>query len=126
MRKLIALLVVGMVVFVFVCRYRLYVRDPLATLTRGESIKEEGAQVFINYANDVLIENDNPPRYIEIIQHGQHAGVPVKITCVHWAACLLDADVATLAPGSRVHAEVMNSRIVSFRDSKGEADVALR
>ncbi len=125
MKKLFALLVVAFLVFVVVCRYRLYVRDPLATLARAGE-KEAGAQVYINFANDVLIENDNAPRYLEVVQHGQHAGVPVKITCVHWLACLLDANVATLLPGSTVHPEVMNSRMVQFRDDKGETDVTLR
>ena len=125
MKKLIALLVVLLFVFVVVCRNRLYVRDPLAGLSRGGQ-KEDGAQVYINFPTDVLVENDNSPSYIELIQHGQHAGVPEKIMCVHWLVCLLDADTATLVEGSKVHPEVMNSRIVQFRDGRGEADVTLR
>ncbi len=125
MKKIIALLVLVAVVFLVFNRYRVYVRDPIATLTRG-GVKEDGAQMFINYANDVLIENDNSPRYLELLQHDQHAGVPEKITCIHWVACLLDADVATMLPGSNVHPEVMNSKMVQFRDQKGEADVELR
>ena len=125
MKKLIGVLVLLSIVFVYVCRYRLYVRDPLATLERGGA-REDGAQMYINYANDVLIENDRAPHYLELVQHGQHAGVPEKITCVHWMACLLDADTATLLPGGRVRTEVMNNKLVQFRDEKGEADVALR
>ena len=126
MRKVIALLVVLLAAFVIFNRYRVYVRDPLATVTRA-GVKEDGAQVFINYANDVLIENDRAPRYVELVQHGQNAGVPQKITCIHWSACLLDENVATLLmPDPPVHVEVMNNKLVQFHDSKGETDVTLR
>lgn len=125
MKKIIALLALLLVVFVVVCRYRIYVRDPLATLKRGGAA-EDGGQVYINYANDVLVENDNAPRYIELVQHGQHAGVPAKIQCIRWLACLLDDDVATVLPGSNVRPEMMNNRMVQFRDRRGEADVILR
>ena len=126
MKKLIALLMLLIVAFVIFNRYRVYVRDPLATVTRA-GIKEDGAQVFINYANDVLIENDHAPVYIELVQHGQNAGAPVKISCIHWAACLLDENVATLIPYSPpVQVEVMNGKLVQFKDGKGETDVALR
>ena len=126
MKKLIALLVLAAIAFLVFNRYRVYVRDPIATVTRL-GVKEDGAQVFINYANDVLLENDHAPRYIELVQHGQHAGVPQKITCIHWVACLTDADVATLLqPDVRVRVELMNSKLVQFKDAKGETDVALR
>ena len=125
MKKIIALLFVVGVVLLVMNRYRVYVRDPIGGLYRG-GVKEDGAQVYINYANDVLIENDNPPSYIEVVQHGDHAGVPKQIQCVHWVACLLDADQAALLPGSKVRIEVMNGKMVEFRDSRGEADAMLR
>jgi hypothetical protein len=125
MRKLFLLLLLALIVFAIVCRNRLYVRDPLGSLSRG-GVKESGAQVYINFSNDVLIEDDDPPRYVEVIQHGQHAGVPQEIMCLHWMVCLLDADEATLLLGGKVHAEVMAGRLVQFRDDKGEADVNLR
>ena len=125
MKKIIALLFVVGVVLLVMNRYRVYVRDPIGGLYRG-GVKEDGAQVYINYANDVLIENDNTPSYIEVVQHGDHAGVPKQIQCVHWVACLLDVDQATLLPGSKVRTEVMNGKMVEFRDSRGEADAMLR
>ena len=125
MKKVIALLIVLLAVFLVLNRYRIYVRDPLATVTRA-GMKEDGAQVFINYANDVLIENDHAPMYIELVQHGQNAGVPQKIMCIHWSACMLDENVATLlTPQPPVRVEVMNSKMVEFRDGKGETDVEL-
>lgn len=125
MRKLIVLVVLLLTVFVVYNRHRLYVRDPLARVTRAAA-PEAGAQVFINYDNDVLLENDNAPRYIEVVQHGNHAGVPDSITCIHWAACLLDADQATLVPDLGLHVEGMSNKVVQFQDSRGDAVVTLR
>lgn len=126
MKKLFALVVLVLIAFVLFNRYRVYVRDPLASVTR-HGAKEDGAQVFINYANDVLIENDHAPMYIELVQHGNHAGIPQKITCIHWTACLLDADVATLlTPDPPVRVDSMDSKQVRFRDSTGETVVTLR
>ena len=73
MRKLILLLVVVAVVFVVWNRQRLYVRDPLGSVVR-DGVKEQGAQVLINYSNDVLLQNYNAPMYVTLIQHGEPCG----------------------------------------------------
>jgi hypothetical protein len=123
MRKLIALLVVVAVVFVVWSRQRLYVRDPLGNVTR-DGVKESGAQVYINYSNDVLLQNYHAPMYVTLVQHGDRVGVPAVLHCVAYVACLLDADVATLAvadAGAQV--ESMGAKTVSFRDAQGRAAV---
>lgn len=117
MKKLIALLVVLLVVFVVVERKRVYVRDPLASVTRDASTVD-GEQVYINFYNDVLLENDNPPMLVMIVQQGQPIGVPTKLRCIHWLACLTDADIATAFPlGGSINS--MSNKTVNFHDQNG-------
>jgi hypothetical protein len=116
-KKLIALLVILLVVSVVVERKRVYVRDVLASTTR-DGQKVDGEQVYINYYNDVLLENDNPPMLVMVLEHGQPVGVPTKLRCIHWVACLTDADVASMmAVGGS--AQSMTNKAVRFRDEQG-------
>ena len=117
MKKLIALLVLVLIVFVIVERQRIFVRDVLASVER-DGAKVDGEQVFININNDVLLENDNPPMHVLMAQKGQPLGVPTKLRCIHWVACMTDADVAsTMAAGGS--APVMSAKTVTFRDQDG-------
>lgn len=116
MRKLIALLVLLGIIYLAWNRQRVFVRDPLAAVTR-DSVKLSGEQVFINFSNDVLLENDNPPMHVLLVQHGQPIGVPSKLHCLHWVACITDADTASVLPLGR-NAESMNGKTVSFRDNQ--------
>ena len=85
MRKFILLLVVLAVVFVVWKRQRLYVRDPLGSVVRN-GVKEQGAQVLINYSDDVLLQNYNAPMYVTLVQHGDRVGTPVEMHCVAYVA----------------------------------------
>ncbi len=126
MKKFLLLVIVVFAVFLFVCRQRLFLRDPLASVLR-DGVKEDGVQVFINYSNDVLIENDRSPAYVTVVQHGQHVGTPAQLKCVHWAACLTDADVATLTDAIPAQVGEMSGKLVEFRDDKGrDVKVKLR
>jgi hypothetical protein len=119
LKKLIALLILVGIVYVAWNRQRVFVRDPLASALR-DGTKRDGEQVYINFTNDVLLENDNPPMQLVLVQKGQPLGVPAKLHCIHWAACLTDADVATTLPtGGSVQA--MSGKLVSFRDGEGHA-----
>ena len=125
MKKLIALLIILLVVFVVVERKRVYVRDPLASVTRaGETVS--GEQVYINYYNDVLLENDNPPMLVMVVEKGQPVGVPTKLRCIHWLACLTDADAASALP-LNAKIQSMNGKAVHFLDENAQPwVVALR
>lgn len=117
MKKLIALLILALIVFVIVERQRVFVRDPLASAQR-DGAKVDGEQVYINFSNDVILENDNPPMLVFMAQKGQPLGVPTKLRCIHWVACLTDADVATTMPlGGSTPA--ISAKAVSFRDQDG-------
>lgn len=118
MKKLIALLVILLVVFVVVERKRVFVRDPLASVTRsGEKVS--GEQVYINFYNDVLLENDNPPMLVMVVEKDQPVGVPTKLRCIHWVACLTDADAASALPLNAT-VQSMNSKAVRFRDENAQ------
>jgi len=131
MKKLIALIVVVLIVLAVVYRQRLYVRDPLGSVTR-DGVKEDGAQVYVNFSDDVLLENDAPPNHqamtLTLIQHARPIGLPRQMHCLHWLLCLTDADAATLvAPDPGAYIESMSSRQVTFHDYYGrEAVVTLR
>jgi hypothetical protein len=126
LKRWIVLLVVVLGAFAAYNRNRLFVRDPLGSVTR-DGVKESGAQVFVNYANEALIENDNPPMYLTLIEHGDRIGVPTKINCIHFLVCLLDADPATLVAAPRSGAvEIMDAREVRYRVGRQQVVVALR
>ncbi len=116
-KKFLVLLFIAAAVFVVWDRHRLYVRDPLGNVAR-DGAKEKGAQVYINYSNDVLLANYNPPMYVTVVQHGEPAGTPAIIHCIAYVACLLDADVATLLEGTETpKAASMTAKTVEFRDT---------
>ena len=127
MRKFILLLVVIAVVFVVWNRQRFYVRDPLGSVVR-DGVKEQGAQVLINYSNDVLLQNYNAPMYVTLIQHGDRVGTPAEMHCVAYVACLLDADVpAFLVTDEGAKVTTMTGKVVEYRDARGrETMVTLR
>jgi hypothetical protein len=116
-KKFIALLVLLLIVFVVVEKKRVYVRDPLASATR-DGASASGEQVYINFYNDVLLENDNPPMVVTLLERGQPIGVPTKLRCIHWVACLTDADIATTYKLSGT-INSMTSKAASFQDQDG-------
>ena len=122
MRKFILLLVVLAVVFVVWNRQRLYVRDPLGSVLR-DGVKEQGAQVLINYSDDVLLQNYNAPMYVTLIQHGDRVGTPVILHCVAYVMCLLDADVPSFIATDEGAKVMMSGKTVEYRDAKGRDTV---
>ena len=126
MKKVLLLLLLIFVVFVALERQRLFIRDPLGSVARN-GVKENGAQVFINYNNDVLLENDNAPAYVTVVQHANHIGTPATLKCLHWVACLADADVATLAqPMVGAVVVSMTNKTVEYSEGGTATVVSLR
>ena len=123
MKKLILLLVVLAVAFVVWNRQRLYVRDPLGSVAR-DGVKEQGAQVLINYSNDVLLQNYNAPMYVTLVQHGDRVGTPAEMHCVAYVACLLDADIpAFVVTDEGAKVTTMTGKVVEYRDANGRDTV---
>ena len=127
MKKIILLIFVVFIAFVAINRQRVFLRDPLASVTRN-GVKEDGAQVYINYSNEVLLQNEHPPMYMTIVQQGGHVGTPASMKCVHWMACMADADLATLIdPLPHAATAQMDGKLVEFHDAEGrDVKVALR
>jgi len=123
MKKLLALILLVLVVFAVLNRDRIYVRDPLASITRDGS-PETGVQIFINHRNDVLLEHDDSPRYLTLIQQGQPIGVPKLLHCLHFLACMTDSPTAPVLIISRsAHLESANSKQLTFRDDQNREAV---
>jgi hypothetical protein len=120
-KKLLVLCLVALVVVAVVYRQRIFLRDPLGKVERN-GVRLEGANVFINYYNEVLIEVPNlAQRYL--VQRGSVPGTPKNLSCLRGVMCWTDADVATVAPlgGAGYRPDVvMTSTDVSFKDGAGE------
>ena len=126
MKKVLLLLLLVLIVFVVYNRQRLYVRDPLGSVLR-DGVKEDGAQVFINYANDVFLENDHPPSYLFVVQHDDHIGTPQKMTCMHFVVCMADADVVPLLMSDTgAVVDTMTGKSVEYHEGKHKTAIALR
>ncbi len=126
MKKIILLVVVLVVGFLVWRRERVYVRDPLGSVMR-DGVKEEGAQVLVNYSNDVLVQNYNAPMYVTLVQHGGRVGTPAEMHCVAYVACLLEADEPVFLGAEEGAVLGMTGKRVEFRDAKGRnVVVALR
>ncbi len=126
MKKLLSLLLIVLIVFAVYNRDRIYVRDPLASVTRN-GVPETGVQVFINFHNNVLLEHDDNPRYITLLQHGQPVGAPPLVPCIHYIACLTAEVISPVLITSRkAHIESMTDKTVTFLDDQNrEAVVTL-
>jgi hypothetical protein len=115
-KKILLLLLVVVTLFVVWNRERLYLRDPVATVSR-DGVKQSGVQVYINFSNEVLLESDKAPMYLTLVQHGQRVGTPVGLKCLHFVVCRTDSAVATMVlEGPKARVESMDSKTVSFLD----------
>jgi hypothetical protein len=125
-KTVLLLVFVGLMGFILVNRQRVYVRDPLATIYRND-VKQSGVQVFIDYSNDVLLEQDAEPGSYRVLVQGWNKmpGTPATLKCMRWMVCLADADHATTFPvessvRGRYDPKVsMTSREVMFVDGDG-------
>jgi hypothetical protein len=126
MKKILLLVFVVVLGFILVNRQRVYVRDLLATVYKND-VKQSGVQVFINYSNDVLVEQDADPGAYRILVQGWNKmpGTPAVLKCLRWMACMADAEHALTFPipwngkGKYDPRVAMMSREVSFVDGDG-------
>jgi hypothetical protein len=137
LRKLPILLTIGLAVFVVVYRQRLFLRDPLAVVTR-DGVKVSGVAVMINYTNDVLLQDASAGRKrLYLVQNwNKVAEAPTApLRCIQGLACMADADQATgdaIAVGTRgrrspFEGVTMTNRRVEFVDEDGAlVEVTLR
>ncbi len=129
LRRLFTLVLIGVIIFVILFRQRIYLRDPLATVTRDD-VKVGDVQTMINYSNDVLMQDGSKPEHrLYLVQNwNKTAEVPTApLKCVMGVACVADADQASatrLEIGSRgtrpaFEGVTMTNRRVEFVDEDG-------
>jgi len=128
-KKIILLIGLALVVFAVTYRQRIYVWDPLATVSR-DGMKQSGVRVTINYSNDVLVDDGSTGKHtIYLVQNwNKVAEYPTRpLHCIEYLACMTDADQAAgdkVTPGSRGKREpfegvTMTNRRVEFVDEGG-------
>lgn len=128
MKKILLLVFLVVLGFIWVNRLRVFVRDPVATVYKDD-VKQSGVQVFINYANDVLLEQDAEPGSYRVLVQGWNRmpGSPVLLKCVRWMACMTDGDHPPTFPmewsgkGKYDPHVVMSNRVVTFTGGDGAA-----
>jgi len=137
LRKIIGLLILMLVVFVVIYRQRIFLWDPLASVTRN-GVKVGRVRTMINYSNDVLLQDSSAgKRRMYLVQNwNKVAEVPTApVKCLQGLGCLTDADQASalaLEVGSRGRREpfegvTMTNKRVEFVDEDGAVvEVRLR
>ena len=126
MKKLLLLIIVALVVFVVVERQKLYLRDPLATVTVDDVVQSDN-RVYINYSDEVMVEHTVSPVTLTIVQKNQHIGIPTYQRCLRFVGCLTDANPASLVQTMKGPVGEMSNRLVEYRDDDGhDVKVKLR
>ena len=127
MKRILLIVFLVVMAFIWVNRQRVYVRDPLATVYKN-GVKQSGVQVFMNYSNDVLVEQnfgDHATGRTLVQGWNKMPGTPVELTCLRWTACMTNAVHAGTLPvewsgkGKYDPQVAMTGREVSYVDSDG-------
>jgi hypothetical protein len=121
LKRVVIVGVLFLIVVAVVYRHRLFLRDPLGKVERN-GLRVDGASVFINYYNDVLVQNAGG-RQLYLVQRGSVPSTPAKLSCLRGMVCWTEADIATVVPLGGVAYRpnvVMTSKEVSFQDGNGD------
>ena len=87
MRKILIVGTLLLVVFVAVFRQRIFVRDPLGKVERN-GVAQDGARLYINYSNDVMVEDSARARVCSGAGLEQAAGRSEASCVPDWAGVL--------------------------------------
>jgi len=63
LKRILIVATLLLVVFVVVFRQRIFVRDPLGKVERN-SVAQDGMRLYINYSNDVLMEDSARHQFV--------------------------------------------------------------
>ena len=123
MKKILISGTLLLAVFVAVFRQRIFLRDPVGKVQRN-GVAQDGARVYINYSNDVLVEDSASHEFVLVQGWSSLPGAPQHLFCFTGLMCWTDADRATVFPlegvGGRTRA-VMSAKEVTFLDGSGAA-----
>jgi hypothetical protein len=121
LRKILIVGTLLLLVFVVVFRQRIFVRDPLGKVERNGAA-QDGTRLYINYSNDVLMEDSARHQFVLVQGWSARPGVPQHLFCLTGLVCWTDADKAAVFPvegiGGRTPA-VMSAKEVTFVDESG-------
>jgi hypothetical protein len=121
LRKILIAGTLLLVVLVAVFRQRIFVRDPLGKVERN-GVAQGGERLYINYSNDVLVEDAEKHTFVLVQGWSGVPGVPQHLFCFTGLLCWTDADRATVFPvegaGGRTRAG-MTAKEVTFVDESG-------
>ena len=121
MRKILIVGTLLLVVFVAMFRQRIFVRDPLGKVERN-GVAQDGARLYINYSNDVLVEDAGQHQFVLVQAWNQLPGVPQHLFCLTGLVCWTDGDKAAVFPVGGVGGKtpaVMSAKEVTFVDESG-------
>jgi hypothetical protein len=118
MRKLILLLTVALIALAVLYHARLFLRDPLGKVERNGAPVPD-ARVFINYWNDILVQEDNGHRMFVVQNINKLPGSPAGLTCIQGLLCITPSDQAVPGTADASTQAEMSAREVSFTDSLG-------
>ena len=120
MRRLLLLITLVLIVLIAVYRDRLYLRDPLGKLTR-DGVAQADARVFINFENDVLVQEKGGTEMFVVQHWNQLEAVPSDLTCIQGLLCIAPADRLIDTAGTTLTRKQagMTDRAVDFIDSNG-------
>ena len=129
MRKILIVGTLLLVIFVAVFRQRIFVRDPLGKVER-RGVAQDGMRLYINYSNDVLVEDSARHQFVLVQRWNARPGVPQHLFCLTAMVCWTDADKPAVFPVEGVGGKtpaVMSAQEVTFVDESGtKVRVALR
>jgi hypothetical protein len=121
LRKILIVGTLLLVVFAVAFRQRIFVRDPLGKVERS-GVAQDGARLYINYSNDVLVENAAQHQFVLVQGWSALPGVPQHLFCFTGLICWTDADQAAVFPvdgiGGKTHA-AMSAKEVTYLDESG-------
>ena len=120
------ILIVGtvlLIVFVAVFRQQIFIRDPLGKVERN-GVAQDAARLYIDYSNDVLVEDAAANRRYLVEGWNGVPGMPKHLACLTALVCWTDATEAQVFPlGSHPNQvrAVMSAKEVTFADETGAA-----
>jgi hypothetical protein len=121
LRKILIVTTLLLVVFAVAFRQRIFVRDPLGKVERN-GVAQDGVRLYINYSNDVLVEDAAQHQFVLVQGWSALPGVPQHLFCLTGLMCWMDADQAAVFPvdgvGGRTRA-VMSAKEVTYVDESG-------
>ena len=121
MRNILIAATVLLVIFVAVFRQRIFLRDPLGKVERN-GIRQDGMRVFINYSNDVLLEDVTRNNRYLVEGWSKIPGVPKHLTCLTGLVCWTEANEAQvflLGTAPNQARAVMGAKEIAFEDETG-------